>query len=35
MDLFGIDICGFKDSISVEDGMVDAYNTYGMRVLII
>ena len=34
-ELFRIDICSFKDSISVEDGMVDAYNTYGMRVIII
>ena len=30
-ELLGIDICGLKDSNSVEDGMVDLYNTSGIR----
>ena len=34
-ELLGIDICDFKDSSSVEDGMVDAYNTSGTRFTII
>ena len=34
-ELLGIDICDFKDSISVEDGMVYAYNTSGVQFIII
>ena len=34
-ELFGIDICDFKDSISVEDSRVDAYDTYGMQFITI
>ena len=34
-ELLGIDICGLKDSSSVEDGMVDLYNTSGIRFKII
>ena len=34
-ELLGINICGFKDSFSVEDGMVDAYNISRMRFTII
>ena len=30
-ELFGIDIYDFKESSSIEDGMVDAYNTPGIR----
>ena len=29
-ELLRIDICDFKDSSSVADGMVDRYNTSGM-----
>ena len=35
VELLGIDICDFKDSSSVEDVMVDAYNTSGMQYMII
>ena len=31
VELLGIDIGDFKDSSSVEDGMVDAYNTSSVR----
>ena len=34
-ELLGIDICDLKDSSSVEDGMVDVYNTSGIRFTII
>ena len=30
VELLSIDICDLKDSSSVEDGVVDAYNTSGM-----
>ena len=34
-EVLDIDICDFKDSSSVEDGMADAYNTSGMRFTVI
>ena len=34
-ELLGINICDVKDSSSVEDGMVDLYNTSGIRFTII
>ena len=35
VELLGIDICDLKDSSSVKDGMVDVYNTSGIRFTII
>ena len=34
-ELLCIDICDLKDSSYVEDGMVDVYNTSGIRFTII
>lgn len=34
-ELLGINLCGFKDYSSVEDGMADAYDTWGMSFKII